>query len=402
MNKVGIYISGLGQSIHQESVEKYAMRFKNEMNYNEMGVTYELKTEKINYADENETTVVRIIKSKNNEKKVAYTFYDFKYRESLTKNFNSYTILYKNFLLLLLVIKKFPLLVRRLFVYDSYNRTGQTFYVFCIFLIISLAILFLIPSTFIFVKDFFFESPENKPNVSQIIKINYLTVIWNHISDFSVMFVVPVTTLLLLIVPESKTIVTNLATEYASLDNYIQYGDQSQCILGNIDLLIEYIAENEPDSKIHIHSYSFGTIIAYDLLFPIGNVSSNNSKKMIELLITIGTPYEFVKAYYPNFYSNRSLEMQDKLKWINVYSISDAFATNFRKDALIGPAEFGLLNATLHPKNLNYEIAPVQKFGFLNFITLYHLKIHQHYWDRSAQGQSCMRMIYNEMSDFLI
>ncbi len=89
--------------------------------------------------------------------------------------------------------------------------------------------------------------------------------------------------------------------------------------------------------------------------------------------------------------------MQEKLKWLNVYSISDAFATNFRKDAKIGLSEFRLLNSTLSPKNLNYEISPVQKFSIINFITLYHLKIHQHYWDRTSQGQSCMRMVYNEI-----
>ncbi len=397
MSKIGIYITGLGQSFHQESVEKYATRFKNELNYNAQGINYDLKTEKITYSEENESTVVSIIETKNNKQKVVYKFYDYKYRESLTKNFNSYTILYKNFLLLLLVIKKFPLLLRRLFINDSYSRTGQTFYVFFIFLIISLAILFLIPSTFVFVKEFLFNDPNVKSAIPKIVDKSFLTNTLNNISNFSIMFIVPVTTMLLLIIPESKTIVTNLATEFASVDNYIQYGEQSQCILGNMDLLIEYIAENEHDSKIHIHSYSFGTILAYDLLFPIGNVASNNSKKMIELLITIGTPYEFVKAYYPNFYENRSLEMQEKFKWLNVYSISDAFATNFRKDAKIGLSEFGLLNSTLSPKNLNYEISPVQKFSIINFITLYHLKIHQHYWDRTSQGQSCMRMVYNEM-----
>jgi len=137
--------------------------------------------------------------------------------------------------------------------------------------------------------------------------------------------------------------------------------------------------------------------LAYDLLFPIGNLPSTNSKERIKLLITIGTPYEFVKAYYPNFYDNRSLIMEDRVQWLNVYSISDAFATNFRKDGVIGPSEFGILHSKLSPINLNYEIAPVQKFSLFNFITLYHLKIHQHYWDKTSQGQSCMRMIYNEM-----
>lgn len=397
MSKIGIYISGLGQSFFQESVEKYAARFKNESNYNSLGVKYDLKTEKITYSDDNESTVVSIVETIDDKENIVYKFYDFKYRDSLTKNFKSYNILFKNLLLLLLVVKKFPLLLRRLFIFDSYSRTGQTFYVFSIFFVISLAILFLIPSSFVFVKDFILKYLIDKPETKQIVNKDTVTIVLNYLSNFSIMFIVPVTTLLLLVVPESKTIVTNLATEFASLDNYIQYGEQSQCILGSMDLLIEYIVEHESDSEIHIHSYSFGTILAYDLLFPIGNLPSTNSKERIKLLITIGTPYEFVKAYYPNFYDNRSLIMEDKVQWLNVYSISDAFATNFRKDGVIGPSEFGILHSKLSPINLNYEIAPVQKFSLFNFITLYHLKIHQHYWDKTSQGQSCMRMIYNEM-----
>jgi hypothetical protein len=207
----------------------------------------------------------------------------------------------------------------------------------------------------------------------------------------------PITTLLLLIVPRSKEIITSLATEFACVDNYIQYGEQSQLILGNLDLLMEHICENNVNAKVHIHSYSFGSILALDLLFPIGNIPSANILKNVELLITIGSPYEFVKAYYANFYDKRCLDMDNKMKWINVYSIADALATNFRKDGIIGQAHFGIKGSSLKPININYEISPVQKFSLTNFITLYHLKIHQHYWDSSTSGQSCMRMIFNEM-----
>lgn len=88
MKKVGIYISGLGQSFHQESVEKYALRFKNELSYNDTGSKYELKTEKIFYTQERESTVVSILKSKNDEKgELVYKLYDFQYHEILTEKF---------------------------------------------------------------------------------------------------------------------------------------------------------------------------------------------------------------------------------------------------------------------------------------------------------------------------
>jgi hypothetical protein len=388
MSKVGIYITGLGETFHQESVEKYAARFKNELSYNSIGSNFELKIEKVNYQDDKQSTLVTIIERKGNKENVIYKFYDFKYREILTEKFNKYNILYKNVLLFILVVKKFPILLKRLFFYNGYNRTGQTFYIFLIFLIISLAILFMIPSIIMAIMTL----------ISKFTELQLPFKIANiDFTYFSVMFVMPITTLLLLIIPKSKEIVTSLATEFACVDSYIQYGEQSQLILGNLDLLIEYISETNIDAKIHLHTYSLGSILALDLLYPIGNVTSSNTKKSIELLITIGTPYEFIKAYYTSFYNNRCLDMDDKLKWINVYSISDALATNFKKDGLIGEAEFGIKDSSLKPININYEISPVQGFSLINFITLYHLKIHQHYWDTSINAQSCMRMIFNEM-----
>ncbi|MBC8884068.1 hypothetical protein H9X57_14155 [Flavobacterium piscinae] len=87
---------------------------------------------------------------------------------------------------------------------------------------------------------------------------------------------VPLTTFILLLVPESKTIVTSIATEFACADRYLNDGIQSQVIMGNLDLLVDYITEHEPDSKIQYHCYSFGSLIAMDFLFPLGTIPSNN------------------------------------------------------------------------------------------------------------------------------
>jgi hypothetical protein len=294
-------------------------------------------------------------------------------------------------------------LLLRLFKSESYRRTGQTFYVFGIFFIISLAILFLLPATYVFVEHIIKsagdEIVKNGIHVAipkPVVVNGFLSKIATWVSNFGLL-VVPITTLILLVVPQSSILVTTLAAEFACADSYIQYGDQSQLILGDLDLLMEYIQVNEKGSKIHIHSYSFGTVIAMDLLFPIGNDPSKNSKELVELLLTVGTPYEFINAYYPSFYLTRNLEMQDKIKWLNVYSISDALATNFRKDALVGDSEFGIKSSTLKPININYEIAAFQKNGIFNFFMLQHIKAHRLYWFPFSQGQNCMRRVYNQM-----
>ena len=150
----------------------------------------------------------------------------------------------------------------------------------------------------------------------------------------------------------------------------------------------EYIVENEENPTIHLHTYSFGSIIALDALFPIGTEPCNNILNNIKLLITVGAPYEFIDSYYPNFYSERTDKMSEKIEWINVYSTLDAFASNFRKDNKAGTAQYGILNRKEVPINLNYEIARREKCNVFSFLTLKHITMHKSYWDDSKSGQS--------------
>ncbi|MBC8884067.1 hypothetical protein H9X57_14150 [Flavobacterium piscinae] len=131
MHKVGIYISGLGQSFHNENVEKYAERFRNELHVNEKGTTYALKSEIITYTDKQSAKVVRLVKEgSTNTNQVAYTFYEFAYHELLTERFKKQNILVKNLILCGLVLKKSPQLIKRLFIPDHYNRPYLSFYAF--------------------------------------------------------------------------------------------------------------------------------------------------------------------------------------------------------------------------------------------------------------------------------
>ncbi|MFC3161078.1 hypothetical protein ACFOEQ_23950 [Chryseobacterium arachidis] len=83
--KTGIYISALGKAIDRNSVERYAERFKNEMNFNTNGLQYETKTEKINYTKNKESLVVSIYE-KSSPDDIVYKFYDFKYHDILTES----------------------------------------------------------------------------------------------------------------------------------------------------------------------------------------------------------------------------------------------------------------------------------------------------------------------------
>ena len=386
-----IYISGLGQSTKKESVEKYTARYIKELEYSTSGINYYTKVEKIYYNDEQSSLAVRIYQHskdlpKSDNDSLLYTIYNFEYNELLNQKFQNKNLIFKNIALLLLVIRKFPMLVSSLFKKRTYSKGAQTFYMFLLFLIMALAVIILLPSMLPLI---------NETGLHINFKFNET---FYRLSEFS-KFTIPITTFLILFIPESSTLLTRVAAEFTTIDNYIQYGEQSQIIQGNLDTLIEYIVENEGTLTIHLHTYSFGSIIALDALFPIGTEPSANIQNNINLLITVGAPYEFIDNYYPNFYIDRIDKMTEKIQWINVYSLMDAFASNFRKDNKAGEAKYGIMGKKEVPININYEIARKEKYNLFSFLTLKHITMHQSYWDNSKSGQSCTRLIFNKMKE---
>jgi hypothetical protein len=389
-----IYISGLGQSTNKESVEKYAARYSKELEYSTTGINYYTKVEKIYYNDDQSSIAVKIFQHPKHQPKsdkdtIIYTFYDFEYSELLIQKFQNKNLLFKNIALLFLVIRKLPSLLTSLFKKKTYTKGGQTFYMFLLFLIMALAIVLVIPSLLGFVGG------TNLSFIKEHLNTNLVDILRN-LRDFSVKML-PLTSLAIIFIPESSTLLTKVAAEFTTIDNYIQYGEQSQIIHGNLDALIEHIVENEENPTIHLHTYSLGSIIALDALFPIGSEPSVNIQNNINLLITVGAPYEFIANYYPNFYNNRTDKMSRKIEWINVYSTMDAFASNFRKDNKAGEANYGIMGKKEVPINLNYEIARRQKYNLFSFLTLKHITMHKSYWDDSKFGQSCTRLIFNKM-----
>ncbi|MCY7421562.1 MAG: hypothetical protein LH478_07445 [Chitinophagaceae bacterium] len=208
---------------------------------------------------------------------------------------------------------------------------------------------------------------------------------------------VSIIAIILLLVPQANTIITSLATEFVCAHYYLQYGQQKQEILGNIDRLVEYISEHETDTRLHFHTYSYGSLIAMDYLFPFGKKPSGNMLTKSEALITIGTPFDFISSYYSNYFVRRSSDLESKIKWLNVYSVADALGSNFRNDTEAGEAEYGLSQDGLKPININYEVMKLNEQSLTNFIMLNSLKVHTMYWPKGVDGQSCVNLIYSQM-----
>jgi hypothetical protein len=400
--KVGIYLPGLGQSYTQESLVKYASRFMHEMDVNHANrhLKFSLKPEKVVFLNDKEVNVISIIEKDGTKETQVYKFYEFNYSAYLVEQFSRYNIFVKSFLLLTLVLKKLPRLFLNIFKSSPYKRGLESLYVFSLFLMIASSIFFLVPTAlevfFKFLGSDEFQRVVQSDAFKSYIRpgINKIGLKREMVEAFSKDFV-SLTAIILVLVPKAKVLITDLATEFVCTHNYLDNGQQAQKILGMLDQLVEFISEREPaGTKIHYHAYSFGSVIAIDHLYPYGNLQAESIKKMAEGLVTIGTPFEFINAYYPKYFGERDAGLDPHLTWINVFSLADALASNFRLDNLNGEAEYGIVPGGVKPININYEITKPRSLSVIDFFFLYSLRAHGIYWDADVKGQSCMRGVY--------
>lgn len=395
--KVGLYIPGLGESFRQESVVKYATRLKNEMDQNagDASLTFFTKVETDRYQSDEvcQTTKVSIYSRTGDKDKLEYILYDFQYSGILTETFKNSTIVNKSWLILMTVLRMFPLMVWRLIKPAEHKNYSfrlrlQSLYAFSIFLLIAILGVLLIPSA-----------------IGVLVKITQLKEVaafgdlkipaW--ITSLSAL-ILSASACLFALIPQSKSLITSLATEFVCVDYYLRFGERRQILVGRLEQLIEHIAEREKGCKIHFHSYSFGTILSIDALFPYGNDPAGRLKE-VEALITIGCPYEFLSNYYPVYFTGRTELLANSLvHWYNIYSNSDALASNFRHGNTEGDAEYSFLKHHVLPSNIYYELTNMSQFNWLDYMTMYSIKAHQHYWDHYPDGSSCLRRLYERMN----
>jgi hypothetical protein len=397
--RVGIYIDGLGQAAKKESVSSYAMRLKDQYRFHTSGTSYECKIEKVTYGGDQEATVVSLVEDTAGVQQIIYKLYEFKYADLLTMEFNRKNTLRKSTALLWVVIKKAPVLFKRLFSRNNYDAPFTTFTIFLMFFLLAAAIIFTIPAALGLLLNFVGEQAvvDFIKDHSWLDRLIHSVGLTKPRIERSVQFFVSLIAIVLLIIPNANVLVMALATELVCANSYLEFGHTKQNIQGRMDQLVEFIVENEKEVELHFHAYSFGSVIALDYLFPYGTPVSGNKLQSTKALITIGSPVAFVNAYYTGYFEQRDQALDSKVSWLNVYSIHDPLGSNFRKDSKSGPAEFGVSSATIKPLNLNYEIIKPVKQNIFNFFLFNDLKMHGQYWGEQVSSNSCLGIIYLEM-----
>src|SRR5207248_3878608 len=101
----------------------------------------------------------------------------------------------------------------------------------------------------------------------------------------------------------AKEALNRVAVEASAATRYLASRDTVGAISGQLAELIDHIvtkaanAEHRYD-RIHLVSYSFGTLICIDALFPAGPTARPFTH--ITSIATIGCPFDFVRTYCPH------------------------------------------------------------------------------------------------------
>jgi len=123
------------------------------------------------------------------------------------------------------------------------------------------------------------------------------------------------------------------AMDYTTCLQYLLFGSQRGELHGQLSRLIEEMRRLNQYDAIHIVSYSFGSIIAIDALYPVGG-NRDVQYEYVKRVVTVGCPFDMVRTYLPDYYSSLRKSPDDDpyvrtFRWTNIYVPFDVFGSNF-------------------------------------------------------------------------
>lgn len=341
--------------------------------------------------------------------------YELNYYQTLTQRFENHTVLGKSVMMFVTILANLPRVLAALVNVRRTSKTGldklQALYAIFIFLVIT-AYMVLLLVTAAGTGASLVQSAGAAP--AQTWLLDALGGLGARLAPYVVML-----TLLIVSLREKvlKFIVC-AATDYVCMLNYMDFGERQNVITGQLETFLDKLAEqaSPPYRSYHIFAYSFGSIVALDTLFTFGMEIGEQTRR-VDTLVTIGSPFDLLRTYWPQYFRNRVAVTGVPRRWINLYSPLDLLGSNFRNDAEPGDAERHFHGSKAHrhgakqddridPKpsdgdNIAYEqVTGGSRRTLLGLLTLQGLKVHSLYWEpRQEDERNCFTYILPRIYD---
>jgi hypothetical protein len=229
--------------------------------------------------------------------------------------------------------------------------------------------------------------------------------VWGGLVDFwgwlghTAPFVAGVSTLIWVSLKPNAPVrqfITSAATDFLAMDNYLRSGLGRNDLEGPLEDLLDTLREDATYARIHLVGYSFGSIVAMNMMFPPGEPPSPGSGvSAVSTLVTIGCPFDTIRTFWSGYFTGRHASPGKLVKWINIWSPTDALGSNFNNSETRTDADTEVMKTAGHslPKPVNYLTPGArQSIGALEQAFLAGMAEHGSYWGKRADGQekTCM------------
>ena len=187
-----------------------------------------------------------------------------------------------------------------------------------------------------------------------------------------------------------KEFLTETASHAVPALSYLDYDQRKGLVLGQLNALLDYMEEQTDTvyNNVHIIAYSFGSIVALDALFPFQQPSPRLER--VSTLTTIGSPFDFMRTYWPGYFKMRKRIPGRPTRWINIFSPMDIMGSDFL-DVRGDRPERGVVMDDDSMSRPDTTVAygrhrPVSLRQPLEYLGLNGFRAHAMYWEKKEDG----------------
>ncbi|MGK3958414.1 hypothetical protein ACLKOZ_19740 [Arthrobacter sp. R4] len=203
------------------------------------------------------------------------------------------------------------------------------------------------------------------------------------------------------LLPTAREKINGLGERSVQMARFCFTGVLRNRLSGDLQDLVERVSRRPEVEHIHLLGYSFGSLVAVDTVYPHG-ASPGQNLKLVDTLITIGSPFDLVRMVRPNYPEGRTFEQDIKPRWVNIYQPIDVLGSNFRDNEESAEATIGLVSSTdsadRRVPEENRQWNPDLKLNLVNMLMLRSLSVHAGYWDDSRTARSALGLAVKSLS----
>ena len=200
--------------------------------------------------------------------------------------------------------------------------------------------------------------------------------------------------------------VTRMSEDMLAFVFYLGMGDRRAEVTGMVDEHVEkLLEEGRGYGRVALMGYSFGSIVALDVLFPADDIRARRLDR-VDTLVTLGSPVAFILTYWPGYFAQRSRRHAALKAWVNVFSPLDVLATQFDPPRP-SPGEPALQRSHGTPDTLwrgpdrehaFREGAAEGRLTWFGAMTLLGLRAHSMYWaPEDGHERNCLHLVIADL-----